>query len=257
VLICGAALLAGVTSAVAAEAVHLVRNRGYASSGPICRVDTSRKIVALSFDDGPDSAYTDSVLTVLRKYGDLATFFVIGSRARAFPRLVRHELDAGMEIGDHTWSHSHLPALSDSAASGQIVMTERALESQGAEVRLLRAPFGEITPTQLKMVSALGLQTIGWSMAIDHYVGGMGLSSAAAAVAMSDAIRPGDIVLAHDAALGEERKEAFWALQLLLPMLKARGFQVTTVSRLLGQGRPILARPRPWFWQTGFECPNA
>ena len=235
---------------------HALRIRSYGASAPICRVATTDRVIALSFDDGPDPSLTPRVLALLRRTGTRATFFVIGSRARVAPVLIRGEVAAGEEVGDHTWSHPHLGSLDARQTAAQVTSTERLLNRLGAGVTLFRAPFGEITPSELSAVSAAGLRAIHWSIPLDHYVGGLGLSPSAAAEAIARTIRPGDIVLAHDAVLGPEREEAFRTLEVLLPRLTSRGFEVTTVGRLLATGTPVPARPRPWFWQTGFDCPS-
>lgn len=248
--------LAVVVVLSALEGDHLLHIRGLGTSAPVCRVDTSDRVVALSFDDGPDPRLTPRVLALLERTDTHATFFTIGSRARDAPELVRRELAAGEEVGDHTWSHPHLGSLDDEQATAQVTSTERLLQELGADVTLFRAPFGEITPPEISIVSDAGLRAVHWSIAVDHYVGEMGLTPTAAADAIGRTIRPGDIVLAHDAVLGSERQDAFRAIELLLPMLRTRGFEVTTVGRLLAMGAPVLARPRPWFWQSGFDCPS-
>jgi peptidoglycan-N-acetylglucosamine deacetylase len=250
----------GIVTLVAVSALeidHLLGVRGYGASAPVCRVATTDRVVALSFDDGPDPSFTPRVLALLERTGARATFFAIGSRAEDAPGLVRRELAAGEEVGDHTWSHPRIGSLGDEEAATQVDSTARLLAGLGADVTLFRAPFGEITPSELSLVSDAGLRAVHWSIAVDHYVGGMGLSPSAAAAAIAGTILPGDIVLAHDAALGPERWAALRTLELLLPMLKSRGFEVTTVGRLLGMGRPVPARPRPWFWQSGFDCPRS
>jgi peptidoglycan-N-acetylglucosamine deacetylase len=248
----------GASAAVTAlQLDHVLRIHRYGASAPICRVATRDRVIALSFDDGPDLNLTPRVLALLRRTGTRATFFVIGSHARDTTALIRRELAAGEEIGDHTWSHPHLGSLDDRQAATQVTSTERLLNRLGAGVTLFRAPFGEITPSELSAVAHAGLRAIHWSIPLDHYVGGMGLSPSAAADEIERTIRPGDIVLAHDAVLGPEREDAFRTLELLLPRLTSRGFEVTTVGRLLATGTPVPARPRPWFWQTGFDCPSS
>ncbi len=240
-----------------AQGIHTLGTRRYGALTPACRVQTERPVVALSFDDGPDRDYTPAVLALLERYGDRATFFLVGEHARARPELVRMELAAGMETGNHTWSHPHLPSLTRSQASGEIVRTEELLRSLDAGGRLFRAPFGELSPEQLAGVRGMGLEPVHWSLALDHYVGGMGLTPQDAAAALARDARTGDIILAHDAHLGPGGREtALETLRLLLPALQERGFEVTSVGELLGMGNPIRARPRPWFWESGFTCPR-
>jgi hypothetical protein len=70
-------------------------------------------------------------------------------------------------------------------------------------------------------------------------------------------VSPGDVILAHDARDGGiDRDRAVAALDLLLPLLRSNGFDIVTMSSLLAAGEPVLAVPRPWFWQNGFTCPS-
>jgi peptidoglycan/xylan/chitin deacetylase (PgdA/CDA1 family) len=163
-----------------------------------------------------------------------------------------------MELGVHTWTHPHLPTLSLSEAMSEIVRTRDYLEdTQGIRPRLFRPPFGEITPAQLRLVREAGLRTVDWSVAIDHSLGDANLNPKRAVSDVMRGIQPGDILLFHDsgAGAGPERGLAFRTLQLLVPKLIHKGFELTSVSTLLKRGPPVLDQPRPWFWQTGFTCP--
>lgn len=242
------------------QVVHAARISSY-DVLPVCRVRTEQPIIALTFDDGPDPEYTPSVLALLRDHASEATFFVTGENAAAFPVLVRRELKAGMEIANHTLTHPHLDDLPIDAILKEVVRTRDIISRAGASGSLFRAPYGEIDPQGLTEVVEKGLRPIHWSLALDHYVGGMGLTPEEAAVQLLRDVRPGDIILAHDARIGprdegEQRASALASLRLLLPALEERGMEVTTVSELLTRGTPVVAQPRPWFWQSGFTCPR-
>jgi peptidoglycan-N-acetylglucosamine deacetylase len=239
---------------------YTLGHRGYGDLAPVCRVVTSHHEVALTFDDGPDPAYTPLVLSYLHRFHDRGTFFLVGQQADRFPPLVQDEIALHMELGDHTWSHPHLPARDTTQVASQITRTQVVLERDGDAPRLFRAPYGEITPTELVVVRSYGLLPVHWSLAFDHYVGGMGLTPAAAAARVAADSSPGDIVLIHDAHIlardgGGGRPAAMAALPLYLAALHARGLRGVSVSSLLATGRAVLARPKPWFWQTGLSCP--
>jgi peptidoglycan/xylan/chitin deacetylase (PgdA/CDA1 family) len=182
----------------------------------------------------------------------------MGSHASAFPELLREESDGGMELGNHTWSHPRLQTLSTAEATAEIERTQNELlRSTGAAPQLFRAPFGLITPDELRSVEAMGLTPVHWSIPLDHYVDGLALDPTQAAAQLLGDIRPGDIILAHDARDGGiDRSAAMATLRILLPALDRRGIDVTTVSELLSQGVPVRATPRLWFWQDGFSCPR-
>jgi peptidoglycan/xylan/chitin deacetylase (PgdA/CDA1 family) len=247
-------VIAIVAAPAALEIRHLVHIASYEMETPICRVQTSSRAIALTFDDGPDPRYTGQVLSLLAAERMNASFFLIGEHASATPELVAAEIDAGMEIGDHSWSHPHLSELDVHAATEQIERTQTLLARLGARVTLFRAPFGEISPEQLDIARQLGLATIHWSLPLDHFIDGRAAQDSADAIL--DLIQPGDIILAHDASDGSiDRDAAVRTLRILLPELRDRGFDVVTVSELMTMGRPVRAEPRPWFWQSGFSCP--
>lgn len=258
-LIFAATLLALCLVAVGAEASHLIGNRAYSGIAPVCRVETSARVVALSFDDGPDPAYTPELLKLLESNAGRATFFLIGRHAEASPQLVEQELHAGMEVGNHTWSHPHLTDLSFQDAIAEIDRASDFLASISAPSSLFRAPYGEISANTLQAIEdQTTLVPIHWSVPVDKYLEGEGLKPEAAAQALASEIRPGDIVLAHDASDGGmDRESTVATMRLLLPLLATRGFRVLTVSDLLGRGTPVRAEPRTWFWQSGFECPKS
>jgi peptidoglycan/xylan/chitin deacetylase (PgdA/CDA1 family) len=239
------------------EAWHTRADRGYQGIAPVCRAIVSDRMVALSVDDGPSPEFTSGLVSLLNSVGGHATFFLVGSRAATYPDLVRMELASGMEIGNHTWSHPSLPTLSLAAQRSQLERATDELDALGvppSQLTLFRPPYGLIEPDGLRAASQQGLRTVMWSISLEHYTGGMGLSPGAAAAAIAAKVRPGDILLAHDG--GGDRTNTMRTLEVLLPALRAAGFEVVTVGRLLASGTPSSARPRKWFWQSGFECPG-
>jgi peptidoglycan/xylan/chitin deacetylase (PgdA/CDA1 family) len=256
-----AAIAVVVLAAVAAQGLHLVADRRYGANAPICRVHTADNAVALSFDDGPDPRLTPAVLSTLAAGDASATFFVQGNHVAGNEAVLRSESDAGMEIANHTWSHPDLTVLDDDAAVGEIRRTQETLDRElgaGSVSALFRPPFGLITASQSERLRATGYSPIHWSIAVDHFVDELGMDAEEAASAIAAQVRPGDILLAHDGSYldDRERRLALSAIALLLPQLRARGMSVVDVGRLLRLGTPVVARPRPWFWESGFECPD-
>jgi peptidoglycan/xylan/chitin deacetylase (PgdA/CDA1 family) len=242
--------------AVALQATHLVRAGGYEGAAPICRVVTSQDVVALSFDDGPDESYTPRILQLLTRTQAKATFFVIGERASMNPGIVEAEISAGMELANHTWSHADLPDLSLRDTVTEADRTSELLDSLGVPGELFRAPYGEISAPQAHSLTDEGLVLVHWSLPIDTYLHEAQPDFDAVAGDIAAAIRPGDIILAHDARDGGIGRDSTVAvMQRLLPLLREQGVRVVTVSTLLGLGDPIRAQPRWWFWQSGFYCP--
>jgi peptidoglycan/xylan/chitin deacetylase (PgdA/CDA1 family) len=253
--------MAGVIVPASLQIAHAVRNARYEPSLlPICRVDTGRPVLALTFDDGPSTEYTRRVLDALRGSEAVATFFVLGEHAAASQPLVRRELRSGMEVANHTWSHMTLEGGDPRAARTEIVRTQALLRTLGSASPSVRPPLGLLDASHAAILDRLGLQPILWSIAVDHMVGGEGLTTREAVSALLDRVRPGDIILLHDAPVGgndsgELRRKSLQVLVRSLPLLREAGYRFVTVSGLLQMGSPIHAQPRPWFWQSGFRCP--
>jgi len=127
--------------------------------------------LALTFDDGPNPAWTPRLLDILASHDVRATFFMVGSHAQAEPALVRRIAEAGHLIGNHSWSHSNLALTAPSRVREELSRTKQALEQiTGAPVRFFRPPFGARRPDvlwtarQLEMIPVLwNAMTSDWS----------------------------------------------------------------------------------------------
>lgn len=131
-----------------------------------CREKTDRKVVYLTFDDGPHPPETERVLDVLREHGARATFFLIGSKVSGNEAVLRRMLEEGHALGLHTYSHAGtFPLLSFDKMLADVNEGKRAVESvAGKKISLFRPPFGVTNPTIAKVVRTLGLQTVGWDV---------------------------------------------------------------------------------------------
>ncbi len=131
-----------------------------------CREKTDRKVVYLTFDDGPHPPETERVLDVLRERGARATFFLIGSKVSGNEAVLRRMLEEGHALGLHTYSHAGtFPLLSFDKMLADVNEGKRAVESvAGKKISLFRPPFGVTNPTIAKVVRTLRLQTVGWDV---------------------------------------------------------------------------------------------
>ena len=193
-------------------------------------VDTGRRVVALSFDDGPDPRFTPRVLDLLTRFGAHATFFDVGKQVAAHPDLARRTVAAGNEIGNHTWDHPHLDRLTTEQTAGELAMASTAFAAAGVpEASLFRSPFGEYAAHNEIAVQATGKRVVGWDLCVERYLHHHAVAEAVDA--MMERVQPGDIILAHDARLNRAR--TMRALPLLLDQLRRRGYRIVTVSQLL------------------------
>lgn len=131
-----------------------------------CREKTDRKVVYLTFDDGPHPPETERVLDVLRERGARATFFLIGSKVSGNEVVLRRMLEEGHALGLHTYSHAGtFPLLSFDKMLADVNEGKRAVESvAGKKISLFRPPFGVTNPTISKVIRTLRLQTVGWDV---------------------------------------------------------------------------------------------
>jgi peptidoglycan/xylan/chitin deacetylase (PgdA/CDA1 family) len=120
--------------------------------------------LALTFDDGPNAAWTPRLLDILAGYDVRATFFLVGSHAQAEPELVRRIVAAGHLIGNHSWSHPNLALTSARRVREELTRTNQTLEEiAGAPVRYFRPPYGARRPVVLRVARELGMTPVLWN----------------------------------------------------------------------------------------------
>jgi peptidoglycan/xylan/chitin deacetylase (PgdA/CDA1 family) len=120
--------------------------------------------LALTFDDGPNPAWTPRLLEILASHDVRATFFLVGSHAQAEPELVRRIVAAGHAIGNHSWSHLNLALTGAVRVREELSRTSQALEQiAGVPVRWFRPPFGARRPAVLREARQLGMEPVLWN----------------------------------------------------------------------------------------------
>lgn len=195
--------------------------RGAVRNGP-----RRRKLVALTFDDGP-SAYTPRILRILDAKGARATFFAVGSLIRSRAGLMRGAVERGHELANHSWRHSFYPSYFDLRATSIVIR-----RTTGFEPCSFRPPGGLYNGGTVSSAGRLGMTSVLWD--VDPRDWTTPGSGAIYATAVNGAKR-GSIILLHDG--GGYRGQTVAALPRIISTLRSRGYRFVTVSRLLG-GRP-------------------
>lgn len=185
--------------------------------------------VALTFDDGPDPARTPLLLDALGELGVPATFFVLGQHVDANPALVARMAREGHELGNHTYSHPYLPLVRSRRVARELAAADAAIErASGLVPTLARPPYGGRSPRNVRVFDRQAKRLVLWDVNSFDW---KGLTADAIVARVLARIRPGSIVLLHEARAGGE--VTVEAVRLLVPALRARGFELTTAGELL------------------------
>jgi peptidoglycan/xylan/chitin deacetylase (PgdA/CDA1 family) len=191
---------------------------GLVTNGP-----RDRKVVALTFDDGP-SEYTPGFLQVLREKGVNGTFFEVGQEMGGREDTMRQILAAGNEIGDHTMNHVEYPGYAQIAGARSLIASITHFTPC-----LFRPPGGGVDSSVVATAGSLGMRTVNWDVDPRDW------STPGTGAIYSNIVghaRPGSIILMHDG--GGPRGETLAALPQIIDTLRARGYGFETVSQLLG-----------------------
>lgn len=190
---------------------------------PKREVDPNKPMVCLTYDDGPYSPVTDSILDVLEAYNSKATFFVTGDMSWQYPATLKREYDLGMGLGSHTYSHPHLIWCDWDRIIWELNTTNDVVRSViGDDLKMLRPPHGE--SNELVRYAA-GVPIIKWNLDTLDW---SNLNMNTIYHKVMDNVSDGDIVLMHD--LLNVTSEATW---IMVPALLERGYQLVTVPEMI------------------------
>lgn len=218
--------------------------------GTVRAVATAEPHVVVTYDDGPDPVATPLVLEKLAQHGATATFFVLMTRARRYPEMIREILAAGHEIGLHGVDHTRLTTLPVREVHRRTRDGKSELENlTGRPVRWFRAPYGALLPAHWTAVRRTGLMPVAWGPTPSDWVE---LPEEELAAEAMRGCAAGEILLAHDGMAGpgdgapdgsapaiDRGKLA----DLMLTGLADRGLQGRSLHDSLRHGRT-----RRWAW---------
>ena len=199
----------------------------------ILRGPTDQKRIALTFDDGPDPRFTEDVLNVLNQYNVSGTFFLMGSRAIAYPEIVERINNEGHVIGNHTYFHPNLVKEADiPTLEREVTRTENTLNDIiDYRTSLFRPPYGFLYNELVEKLAEMQYLIIGWSVdSLDWEED----PPEVIASNVLDNVHPGAIILMHDGADWDgNRTNTIAALRQIIPALQKQGYEFVTVPELL------------------------
>lgn len=217
----------GVFALVAAVLVTYQMVAGHKGIGAVA---TKQKVVALTFDDGPDERTTGQLLKILKEHGAKATFFVMGRRAEELPAELAQIAADGHEIGNHGFSHKWLTKLADKELAEEISRTEAAIMGVAPKPSLFRPPGAYYNEKVLSELKSRGYTMVMWSIDTRDWAR---QDHEAIAGEVAGGIKPGSIILMHDGSYAANTPKAVAAI---LDRLGKQGYQFVTVSELLRCG---------------------
>lgn len=200
-------------------------------------VATTKKWVALTFDDGPNPKYTMRIMDTLNHYHAHATFFVLGHLVREHPTIIQQLAAHGQEIGNHTDQHLKMDHLTvtDVKACDQAIM-----KVIGKRPLFLRPPGGGLSEHLVQVAEQTKHIVIMWSWDVDSKDWSQpGVQKIVDRVIQH--VKPGTIIILHDG--GGKREQTVTALNEILKQLTKQGYQFVTISQLLTQWKPYLPYP--------------
>lgn len=220
-----------VLGVVAAGAVLLIGGL----TGHVTRADNVScsvvKCVALTFDDGP-GPFDDRLLQILKDNDAKATFFLIGNKVAANPAGAKRIADAGMEIGSHTWEHPNMAAIPTEDIAAQFSKANDAISSATGRTPTLYRPAGGLSTDAVRDTAArFGMAEILWDVIPFDWANDS--NTAATRQLLMSQVKRGSVVLFHDTY-----SSTVDLVYQFIPVLKANGYRMVTVSELLGSRTP-------------------
>ena len=188
-----------------------------------------KKLIALTFDDGPHPKETNQVLDVLKKYNIKATFFIAGKHANWYPKALVRASKEGHEIGNHTFNHPDISNLTKSQLEEEILKCEDILiKLTGKKPTLFRPPYGSYKQEELALIAKkLKYKIVLWTSVDARDWENPG--SKVIVNKIINNVKNGDIILLHDYATNNTVE----ALDMLIPKMIEKGFKFVTVSEII------------------------
>lgn len=201
----------------------------------VYHIHNHEKLIALTFDDGPNEPYTSEIIDILDEYKIKGTFFEVGKNIERYPATTRRLFQEGHVIGNHSFSHSLKKPLTQPFFSSEIDKTQTIIYNlTGQEPALFRPPWFLRDPLMLHTAKKENLEVVTGTFGSNFEVFQPDYGDIANSVLHK--VRPGQIIVLHDGynASGAKREQTVQALTIIIPRLLAEGYHFVTVPDLLG-----------------------
>jgi len=195
------------------------------------RVETDKKVIALTFDDGPKPGYTEEILKVLDEENVKATFFLLGQDMKDYPQETKMIVSSGHEVGNHTYSHKRMILVSGARVAREIEETEKLIKDAGYDKEtVFRPPFGSKLFSLPRYLKKHNKVTVTWDIEpeTDKFSGG---DSDRITDYVVKHTKPGSMVLLH--VMFDSRQPSMQAVPKIIRRLKNEGYEFLTVSDII------------------------
>lgn len=209
-------------------AYKLMNARSFQVFGGITdKVETNKKIVALTFDDGP-SENVKEILSILKQYDVKATFFLIGNEIEKYPNEAKKIVQAGHQVGNHTYSHKRMVFKSPSFIKTEIDQTDQLIKEAGYQQEIVfRPPNGKKLIGLPYYLHKIDKKTITWNLEPDTYYD----TPQEKVDYVIKNSQPGSIILMHP--MYDKSGNELQAIEGIIRGLKKKGYSFVTVDELM------------------------
>lgn len=198
--------------------------------GLVNKVETTEKVVALTFDDGP-AIHTEEILTILKGENVKGTFFLTGNEIEKSPEDAKMIAEEGHEIGNHSYSHQRMVLKSPTFIKEEIEKTDELIRQTGYKGDIhFRPPFGKKLFQLPYYLNKHDRKSIIWNIEPETYPE-VAADSSKITQHVIEKIEPGSIILLH--VMYESRRESLDSVKEIITSLKKQGYTFVTVSELL------------------------
>lgn len=197
---------------------------------PIYSVDKKDKVCSISFDAAWGNEQTDDLLDTLNEYEVKTTFFLVGDWVKKYPGSVKKIAENGHDIGNHSSTHAHMPALSADKMKAEITdCNEKVKKLTGKAPTLFRPPYGDYDNNVVNTVKSLNMYCVQWNIdsldwkdpSVEQIVKNC-----------TDKLCPGSIILLHNGAANTPA-----ALPKIIEAIKDKGYKIVPISKLIPKGK--------------------